>query len=485
MTQRPSSVETGVRTRAARHEAAYHRARSIDRGSVEGAEPMTVERDGDSAGAGRSLRIAMAVYGDIRHDSRVRREAASLAAAGHQVTIHCLGAEDDVEAAIGHGVRVVARVPSSSPVLPGSRSPFRDGSRSRIPRALGRARWLAGYVANLAAWGAAVLRDDRSAEVWHVHDFAALAAIAWRRPRGTRLVYDVHDLFLSTGSGARLNGPLRAVIARLERRWARRADAVVTVNAALAEVLRRRLGLVGAPVVVHNCPPLVRTTPDRARLRLVAGVNGPADGSPIVLHHGLLAHNRGLETLVAAMRDPRLAGVHLVLLGGGELRDHLVALGAGAEFGGRLHVLEPVPPEALLGLVAGADVGAIALPPATENLRLSTPNKLFECLAAGVPVVVSDFPAVRAIVCDGPDAPLGVTCDPDDPSSIAAAIAMIVRADPAQRAALRTRCERAARERWNWETEVGRLVAAYGALAGEAVTPRTGPPTAALGSDGS
>ena len=92
----------------------------------------------------------------------------------------------------------------------------------------------------------------------------------------------------------------------------------------------------------------------------------------------------------------------------------LEALAAAPRFGGRVHVLPAVPPDELCAWVASADVGVMAIQPSTLNHRLSTPNKLFECLAAGVPVVASDFPEMRRIVCDDPVGPLGVVAAPDD-----------------------------------------------------------------------
>ena len=71
---------------------------------------------------------------------------------------------------------------------------------------------------------------------------------------------------------------------------------------------------------------------------------------------------------------------------------------------------------------------------------------------------------MRRIVLDDPDGPLGVMCDPADPTSIAAAVRSILDLDPAERRALSDRCKTAARERWNWETESARLVSLYADL---------------------
>jgi glycosyltransferase involved in cell wall biosynthesis len=103
---------------------------------------------------------------------------------------------------------------------------------------------------------------------------------------------------------------------------------------------------------------------------------------------------------------------------------------------------------------------------------------LFESLATGLPVVVSDFIEMRRIVLEDPDGPLGAVCDPADPASVATAIRSILDLSQEERDALRARCLRAAHERWNWETESARLVALYDSLALEAAGAATGEPAA-------
>ncbi len=77
--------------------------------------------------------------------------------------------------------------------------------------------------------------------------------------------------------------------------------------------------------------------------------------------------------------------------------------------------------------MASADVAVMPIQPSTLNHRLSTPNKLFEALAAGVPVVVSDFAEMREIVLGNPDGPLGAVCRPTDVSDVARAIREVVQ----------------------------------------------------------
>jgi glycogen(starch) synthase len=111
-------------------------------------------------------------------------------------------------------------------------------------------------------------------------------------------------------------------------------------------------------------------------------------------------------------------------------------------------------------------VAVAAIQPTTLNHRLSTPNKLFEALGAGVPVVASNFPAMRRVVAEDPMGPLGAVCEPTDPTAIAAAVNALLALDDVPYGALRSRCLAVAHERYAWESQVEVLLDLYGRLTG-------------------
>ena len=253
---------------------------------------------------------------------------------------------------------------------------------------------MARYLRDLRAWGTWAVETGGSVDVWHAHDLPGLMAVGPRVQAPCELVYDSHEIFLEAGTAVRMPATVRRLLAKYERRLVRRVAALVTVNEAYAAVLERRLEP-RKMVLVRNCPP--RWSPDdEAHARLRAATSIPMT-TPLVLYHGALSSNRGIEQLAAALDEPGMADVHLVLLGFGDVE----RLGIDPhDFGlaGRLHLLEAVSPDELLGWVAGADVDAMPLQHSSLNHWLCTPNKLWESLAAGVPVVVSDFPVMRKIV---------------------------------------------------------------------------------------
>ncbi len=399
----------------------------------------------------------MALYGDVTYDNRVRKEARTLAQAGYDVTIACL-ASHGPSPDLPPGVDILVVEQPGSSVSRGFANPFFAPAGSRRAALVQRIGWLIAYGRGLRSWGRRAVDQVGPVDVWHAHDLTGLAAIVPHLPRRSAVVYDSHELFLETGTALRLPKAARRLLRVYERRLVSRTLAVITVNDEIASILARRYKPRRIEVV-HNCPE--RWSPPAARPDLIREAAGIPDGAPIVLYHGGLTAGRGIDMLVDSMLVNGLEDVHLVLMGYGDLHDRFEGVAREERWNGRIHVIDPVPPSALLSWVASADVGAMPNPGATRNDYFSTPNKLFECFAAGVPVVASDFPTMRRIVIDDPEGPFGAVCDPRHAESIAAAISSIVRLSPEDRDALRARCRRVAAERWNWETEARHLLSIY------------------------
>jgi glycosyltransferase involved in cell wall biosynthesis len=403
----------------------------------------------------------MALYGDLSHDSRVIREAESLAAVGHAITIACLTASPAIIDRLRPSALVIVRRPPNDEGLPGGANPYQVEGPSRARRAFDRARWLWRYQRSLAGWGRQISEAVGPVDIWHAHDLTGLQAIAPNVARDVPIVYDSHELFLETGSAVRLPGLARRLLRAREARLVARCAAMITVNPGLAKVLTEMYHPARIDVI-RNCVP--RWSPPASRPNLLREALGLADDVPILLFHGSIEPDRGIERLVAALTAPGLEGLHLILLGNGEMREALAIRAGAPDVGGRLHLIPAVSPAELPGWVASADIGAVLQEPANQNLVLSTPNKLYEAIAVGTPVVASDLPEIARIVRDDPDGPLGLLCDPGDQESIDMALRSLLEPPRARLLDLRTRCLRAAEARLNWETEARRLTGLYADL---------------------
>ena len=407
--------------------------------------------------------VAMALYGDLSFDSRVIREADSLAAAGYRVTIACLDASPRTVERLGTRVHVTVLRPGGHVVLPGDPVHGDSAHVSRVRRVVDRARWLWRYRSTLERWGRDVVAEVGPVDAWHAHDLPGLEAIAAHVDRGTPIVYDSHELFLEYGTAASLPGFARRLLRAREARLIARSSAVITVNAGLAAELHRRYRPSRIEIVM-NCPE--RWIPPVPRPNRFRDTLDIAADAPIVLFHGAIVAGRGLHLLVGALAAPGLEAVHLVLLGNGPLQAEFAARAHELDVSPRLHVLPAVPPEDLLSWVASADLGTVLVEPVELNLRLSTPNKLFESITAGTPVLASDFPEIRRVVLGDPDGPLGVLCDPRSEEAVAEALRRMLERPSGDLQAMRDHCLRAADRRLNWPTEAARLLALYQDLIG-------------------
>ena len=416
----------------------------------------------------RTPRVVFLFGNTAEHNSRAQRMARTLGEAGCEVTLVARAGPGLPRTEARHGYQIVRVPPPRGPrwlPTPGL-SPTETGSRTRaaVREGPGRLAQAFRFLFLARAWAEAVVRAVPPADVWQADGLVMLpVALELRRRLGGRVVYDSLEIHVESGGFARLPGPWKRLLGGRERAWARAADAVITVSRAYAEVIAARLGV--EPVVVMNCPPApppaerspadaATSTPSRTR-RFHQLLALPPDVS-VVLYQGYVFPHRGIERLFEALAWVPKA--HLVVLGFGPRFDEYAALAGSLPHADRLHVIPGVPPEELLDWVAAADVAAMPIEGNTLNHRLTTPNKLFEAMSAGVPVVASDLPGMAAII---RETGAGVLCDPQDPTDIARAIRSILEAAPAERAALRERALAAARSTYNWERQAQAYLGVY------------------------
>jgi glycosyltransferase involved in cell wall biosynthesis len=404
--------------------------------------------------------VVMFLYASGVFDPRVNRSATSLAAAGYRVTLVGLqapGVPEREEASWGQIIRVgraeTRRALDRQNPLRARRRPFR----------FWQALWLLDYARRYRGWRGAAIQAGMEASrgaprvIWHGHDLTGLSPAAGAKGRHAGpLVYDSHELYLESGSLPHLPRPAWRRLFAYERSLAREADLVITVNQSIAHELATRYEI-PIPSIVMNCPPseIAHIAEGASPLRgLVAG------HGPIIVIHGSLTYGKGLFEAVDALRALP-ADRSLVILGRGSLSDPLQRLAESEDLRGRLHLHEMVPQAELIRWLSGADVALITFTPGTLNQRYATPNRLFESLAAGVAVVVSDFPEMRQITLTHD---VGLVCDPTDPASIAGAIEQLLGEDAVARAARRDRARTAFEDTYNWERQERVLIEGYRSL---------------------
>lgn len=291
------------------------------------------------------------------------------------------------------------------------------------------------------------------AEVYHLHDPELLPAGLKLKRRGKRVIFDAHeDLPKQILSKPYLHHTLRRSISAMagafERFSCRRLDAVVTATPAIRD---KFAGLGIAATDVNNFPllgELEAQVPRSGKAREVCYVGG-------------IAAIRGIREIVNAMALVRSRA--RLNLGGGFSEKEVKAQVAASPGWAGVNELGFLSREQVRETLGRSVAGLVTFLPVPNHIE-AQPNKMFEYMSAGLPVIASHFPLWREIV-EGNEC--GICVDPLDPSAIAAAIDRLVE-DPDLARRMGENGRRAVAERYNWGKEEEKLLALYRNLLSEA-----------------
>ncbi len=371
-----------------------------------------------------SARVVLCRSNPVAPDPRVEKAARALHAAGYAVQIVAWDRTASLPTPEVRPEFVIHRL-----ALPAG---FGRGWRNLGP--LLRWQW------RLGRW---LWTHRRSFDIIHACDFDTIWPALWCRWWcRKRVVYDIFDFY---ADHARLPAAwLRAVMRRLEWWAAARADGVILVD----EVRRAQLG----PTRLRHWT-VVYNTPEDQKARLTFEPS-PA-GRLRLAYVGLLQAGRGLETVLTVLR--RHPEWHLDLAGFGADAAHWQALAQAlpnVTWHGRVSY------DTALALNARADVLLALYDPSVPNHRYASPNKLFEAMMLGKPVLVAAGTHIDEVVqrwqC-------GLVVPYGQPQALEQALALLA-SQPELRRRLGQHARRAYEEHFGWAQMAQRLRALYQAI---------------------
>lgn len=275
-----------------------------------------------------------------------------------------------------------------------------------------------------------------------------LPAYLVSRIRGKQLVYDSHEYFTEaeglTGRAFQKNMWLR-----IERFIFPKLKYVYTVNESIASIYRQLY-----KVEVHVVRNMPRRTARPEAIRRTKQL--PEDKTIFLLQGAYIDPDRGALEAVEAMAfvDDAL----LLIIGSGRALDELKQIVSTRNLQDRVWFFGKMPASELREYTACADFGLSLDKPLHENYRLSLPNKLFDYIHAGVPVLVSALPELERII---HTYQVGWIIDEITPKKVAAAMKMAIASS--DRAQFKTNCF-IATEELNWEKEEEVLRSIYTSL---------------------
>ena len=353
-------------------------------------------------------------------DGRVfHKEARSLAKAGYDVT---LIARHDKEEIVG-GIHVLP--------LPEAKSRLRR--MTKVTRRLYRL----------------AVRADT--DVYHFHDPELMIVGLRLKRRGKKVIWDAHEHYPnSILDKYYIARPLRWLISRsfdlFERAVVRYFDYVIYTTplvGARYSTMKVRSGRVENYPIIELSEALPRQPQEK------------------IIYLGGMSRIRGLVEVVEAFAEvvKKHRTWKLCLVGScspasfeTELRDFVKKLGVEAN----VEFIAWVPYDEKEKLSSQAAMGVITYLPYSNNTSC-LPNKLFDYMLMGLPVVASSFPLYREVV-EG--SRCGLIVDPSKPQEIAAAMEYLIE-HPQEARQMGENGRRAVREKYNWEKESQRLLQVY------------------------
>lgn len=311
-----------------------------------------------------------------------------------------------------------------------------DGSRLRLPFYRG-----ALFYASLQVGLFRRLGRLKADAIWANDLDTLLPAYLCSRLSKIPLIYDSHEFF-TEAAGLTGRPVQRGVWMILERFLFPKLESVITVNDSIAQAYAKRYPHArgGMPLVVRNMPERHMELPEARDWRAQLGI--PVESTFLILQGAFLDQDRGVKQAVEALRHRE--DWTLVVVGAGA--EYEWALGQVKSLSGRLICLPKMPFHELKSLTSAADIGLSLDLGVHGNYWMSLPNKLFDYIHAGIPVVASSMPEVKRIVetwdigCIAPD---------HSPASIMQAVDEVVSKPISH---WTKKCGEAARE-LHWEAE--------------------------------
>ncbi|GAA1557804.1 hypothetical protein GCM10009789_09020 [Kribbella sancticallisti] len=307
--------------------------------------------------------------------------------------------------------------------------------------------------------------DELAPDVLHAHDMH-LVGVAVRaagraalRGRKIEVIYDAHEYVVGLSRYGGRTPRFISAWANHEAEYIGAADRVITVSPAIARTLRDRYRLDREPTVVINTPRRAEIAAGvvdvRTRLELPSDV-------PLLVYSGGITKARGVETAIQAL--PSLPGVHLAVVcvpstETGPVRE-LRKLAESLRVGDRMHYLDPVEPDEVVSFLRTADIGLIPILRYPSH-DMALPNKVFEYVFAGLPVVTSDMTSLTEFV---RRTGIGEAFEAENPADLAAKVTRVL-ADPTPYREQASRPD--FQEEVSWEGQAAKLRELYGELLGQ------------------
>jgi glycosyltransferase involved in cell wall biosynthesis len=200
-----------------------------------------------------------------------------------------------------------------------------------------------------------------------------------------KLIFDSHEYF--TEVPELIDRPkVKKIWKGIERRILPKLKHVLTVSASISELYQKEYGI--NVKLLRNVPPLKKHNVDVHNIKV--------KGKKILIYQGAINVNRGIEYMVESMKN--IENAILYIVGYGDISSKISELIISLQLEEKVIMLGEIPLEKLHGYTEQADLGLSLEEDKGLNYRFALPNKLFNYIQAGLPVLVSYLPEMKNLV---------------------------------------------------------------------------------------
>lgn len=347
------------------------------------------------------------------------KEAISLSKAGYDITIIAQHGNDETK----RGIKIIS-----------------------IPKTKNRFKRMLNTVFQIYKKALAI-----NADIYHFHDPELIPIGLLLKHRGKLVIYDVHedvpkDIQQKSWIPVYMRGLISKLVSVIETTSAKVLTGIISATPSIASHFPT-----DKTTVVQNFPLLseideVKSIPYDQRLNSIVYTGNITD------KYGLKEIIEAIELLKGSL-DVKLIVAGIFQSQSLEEKFRKMPGWVNVDF------LGWIDRSAVRNIINNARIGLVLYHPAPNHIE-SQPNKLFEYMQSGIPIIVSNFPHWRKIV---GECGCGLMADPLDPKSIAEAIKWLIE-HPMEAEIMGKRGHQAVLDSYNWDTEEKKLISFYNRL---------------------
>ena len=323
----------------------------------------------------KNKKIVFLLTNDFTFDSRVLKEANSAKKAGMKVTVLGRKSKNTSFKQEIDGIKII-RVQSIIDKIWAKISKT-GGNEAGGSQSTGQPKLFIDLISPINLWLINRLFVQEAVRIKphlvQANDSDTLLAGYALKKKGSKLVYDAHELYLES---IRLKPFwVRWFFGSLEKKLGRNIDGVFSVCQPILDTLNHKYGLINLPQnILYNTPPYQKSdfVPPGRRIK--------------ILYLGAYSQKRKMDYLYRAIK--RIKNTQMTVMGPGWDESRA----------GNITILPPVAPEEVVNMAQSYDIGVFPYVADNLNQLYSMPNKLFEYMMAGLAIAASDLPEVKKVI---------------------------------------------------------------------------------------